>query len=435
MKQRLLVLAASCIAATMLVTTTYAVQGGGGEVRPKDNSKGGKGSRKGSGTGKRDATGPVVRSTAADLTIQTIPGGCSVVVNGQSRGTTGEDGLLYLKGLKPGRYVIKTGKPGFRDDQRTVDVYAGHTQLESVGLAALPGSLSVSVNVAGASIEVSGVGSYTGSVSGLSVAPGTYRVRVMSTGYADATDQILVRPGQPASLSVVLRTLSVDEQVSQAFERFAAAKYPAVIETCRAVLVGSPGRADASLLLGATLFRAKDYDGSIQPLVDAVRGGASISFPISHHHSLMGLNSDKCDGTLVLNSERLVFVSDLPFLAKQNFSVPLSKVAELKSEPQKDERLHMKVFVPKKAVPPNTLPSAFDVTGLSGVAAHPQSVIRSSAARPTLGTPEKEDDRSYNFHPSEARLVRISKDMVSISCYGCPPTMRVIYEIIRQLQQ
>lgn len=120
--------------------TSYA-QGSGGEAI-KDPPKGTKGSGKVSkpttkGRDKPVSTTPpqpVSRPLYAEVTINTRLSACSVLLDGQVRGATDQNGMLRLSSLNPGQHVIVVRREGYYDGERRVDLSAGRSEVVELAL-------------------------------------------------------------------------------------------------------------------------------------------------------------------------------------------------------------------------------------------------------------------------------------------------------------
>jgi hypothetical protein len=334
----------------------------------------------------------------ADLTITTNPPGCAVLLNNRPRGTTDGGGFLSLGSLKPGQYILVARKAGYRDETRTVYVAAGRSELVNVALSPLPGGLSVRASVAGARIEIPGVGVFTDSAA-RSLAPGRYQVLVSKPGFRAEERTVEVRPGETASLSVTLNTVTPAEMITQAERDFAARRFDAVIAAAQGVLNSQPDHARANQLLGLSLYSTGRFAESLPPLAKAVRLGQEIALPIKHHHRL-GFEDALCEGHLTLNRAGLTFNSANAL--GHDFTAPYQRLQEIKPENFKGGRLHVKVGLPKG---------------------------------------KGEERKTYNFHVWQTHLVNIAdpgkSPLMQVACGdpGCDAAVQMLYQLLVQLKQ
>lgn len=166
-------------------TLSYAQGAGADKTKPTPKPTPTPGSRRPPRTNeygeKREMEFP--RAPTGELTITTNPPGCAVLLNKQPKGTTDGSGLLSLGSLRPGQYILVARKPGYREEARTVSVGAGRSEVVAVTLKPLPGSINIRASIAGARIEIPGVGSFTDNALAGEVAPGRYQVLVSKPGF------------------------------------------------------------------------------------------------------------------------------------------------------------------------------------------------------------------------------------------------------------
>ncbi|MEK6300520.1 MAG: carboxypeptidase-like regulatory domain-containing protein [Acidobacteriota bacterium] len=132
-----------CIALLVLASTfagpppSYA-QGGSGEATKNANKGAGKGSgrppkpRNSNRTAAPASPAPAPRY--AELTVNTGLPECSVLLDGQARGTTDRSGVFKLSSLSPGQHIITVRREGHYDGQSTVQLLAGRSEVVEITL-------------------------------------------------------------------------------------------------------------------------------------------------------------------------------------------------------------------------------------------------------------------------------------------------------------
>jgi hypothetical protein len=242
---------------------------------------------------------PSAPASAAELTIRSSPN-CAVLLNGQLRGETNHDGILNLPGLEAGSHSLIVRKAGHRDEQQTINLVAGQSNLVNIPLTPLLDSPS---------------------------AP-TPKVRVRPTEPANT-----VAPREPASSEETLNSIEQD---------FLNRNYSRVIAACLNILRRQPEQPKANLLLGQSYYNMGQYADSVEPLVKAVKRGERVILRIKHHHrEPFGLDDALCSGTLTLYNGLFEFRS--ADRGGDDFSVPFSMITELKPEAYKGGRLHVAI--------------------------------------------------------------------------------------------
>lgn len=353
----------------------------------------------------RTAPAPLPRgATTADLTINAYQAGATVLVNGKTRGLTNHDGLLNVSSLKPGQYIIIVRKPEHREQQRSVSLAPGQSLVLEMALSALPGRLSVTSGVDDALIEVGG-SSYHGQVSNLELEPGSYEVKVSKAGYRTEARTVVINTNTPTSLSVPLAAITVEEMLSEADAHFASHQYARAIAVSEAVLAKQPEQPHANLLTGLSYFYTQQYAASTAYLQKALAGGEVVILPIRHHHKawVTFLPSDAlCTGVLTIGRGTLSFKS-LSGKDDENFSVPASKLGEIKAEPNKAGRIHVEILVQKSGK-------------------------------------KKEEKSGQNFQTSHTSTRRNpdpnnTSPMEFVYCDNCQAEMQTLYELLMQLKQ
>jgi tetratricopeptide (TPR) repeat protein len=322
-----------------------------------------------------------------ELTINSTPAGCTVLLDGRPFGTTDGNGVLK-KPAPLGAHSFVFKKPDYYEQQLTITILAGNNEPIPVALNAMPGHLTITTPGSDAHISIQNIGDYTGSIEDKNVAPGVYEVTVSRLGYHAATRRVEIKPNAPTRLDVPLEQASADELLTQAKEQYDRGSYPQAAQLARMLLTTKPEDAKANMLLGASLFSSGSYDESIAPLTKAISQGESFAVPIRHKHGNSWSGKSVCTGRLTLHRSEFEFVSkEYP---DEGFRVSYAKVYELAL---KDNlRLNMKVGVPK-----------------------PGS--------------NKEEKREFNFYTPDA----VATGMI-VTCGQCQQQLQALLQVIQQFR-
>lgn len=376
----------------------YAFQGAGGEKKGKSPTATPKPSAP--STPKPPANPPRPATPTADLSVRTNLAGCTVLLNGQPRGNTNQDGFLNLSELKPGNYTVTVRKAGYADGQQTITLGGGLNQQVSFALRAGAVAVSINTNVTGARIEIANVGSYTDRAS-VQLQPGSYNVTVSKQGFGTTTREVEVAVGKPVSLTIPLSRITPEQMLAQAEQDFGNRRYPTVIATCRDLVQNQPDSPRVNYLLGQSYYNAEQYADGVPYLVKAITLGEQVTLPIKHHHraGITGLGDALCSGELTFHQGNFKFAGG----CNQNFDTPYNKILVLKPEPQKAARLHVEVNV--------------------------------------LNRRNKDEKKDFNFHVYQTGLRKVdpndpnSTDVVYCASQNCSAALDALYQLLQQIKK
>ncbi len=321
--------------------------------------------------------------SALELIVMTNPPGSTVLLNGKPRGVTDSTGAMSVLGLKPGRYTLTIQKPNHRDEQRTITLIGVSNQTETFFLTPLPGRLTVTPTVTGATIEVSNLGTFPDRIADMSLAPSSYQITVSKPGYRAVTREVTISPGQPFVLPVTLEKLTLDEMMKLAIKSFTEGKYSEAIELSKEVLSSNPNLPQPHYLIALSLYVTGNYNDAFSYFTKVISLGGKDVFKVRHRHNAFEL----CTGMITLTKTTFAFQSSDAF--GHDFEVPYDKFKEFYVEIGSEGVLHTKVRIPKPA-------------GRKG-----------------------EDEKDYNFYVPEA-LTPAS----IISCANCRERMEVIKQLM-----
>ena len=331
------------------------------------------------------------------LTINSTPQGCKVFINGQLRGVTSEVGLLRLPPLKYGPYKISLQKENYDEQERSVTVNAGASDMQSFALTPRKGTLTVTPSIPGARVSIGDI-DYPEGVNNLSVAPNSYDVRVSKAGYKTVTRVVTISPGQPFSLVVTLEPIKVEEMIAQGMENLRQKNYTQAIAISREVLSAKPDEPKGTLLLGISYFYSGNYDACVGNLAKAISLGEQVILPVQRHSKfgMLGENDSLTPGILTIGKDLVEFRTAIG--GTPVFSVHFDKVYRVLLENNRGGRVQMKIGDPGK---------------------------------------KKDNGKDYNFHPIQAGLQQVvigNTVRTAVSCDTCLPTAQAIYQILLQVK-
>jgi hypothetical protein len=129
-------------------------------------------------------------STTAGLTIRSTPPNSLILIDGESLGVTGEDGLLNLPTFKPGVYTVSVSKVGYQSASKEITLLAGRKESLTFDLAIGTQTLSIISSPPECEVYVDDVrrGSTdaSGKASLTDLAIGDHKVTLRKERYRDA---------------------------------------------------------------------------------------------------------------------------------------------------------------------------------------------------------------------------------------------------------
>lgn len=343
-------------------------------------------------------TPPPPPPPSARLIVHVNQPGSIVEFDGREVGSTDGRGYLHLPPATNGQHTLVVRKSGYYEHRQVVELVSGPNGTLEIKLPPRPGRLSITPNVPGARVYVEGLGSYNGSVEGVELAPGSYRVTVTKLGYAPFAQEVTVAPGMSNNVALTLVRLSAKELLSQAETEFQAGRYAQAITLGEMALPELHSDPRLTMLLGLSHFALNNLQASLGYFQQVVAQGQSLTLNVKHFHKLKK-GEGFCQGTLVLRRGALEFrSSENP---AESFAVPFVKVVGMRPDPDRGGRVSMQVWLPD-----------------------PKSKKR------------KEKGFDYSFHPAQAYLrnkdPRKQNSPMLADCSGCQPMAQFIYQLIQQ---
>jgi formylglycine-generating enzyme required for sulfatase activity len=137
----------------------------------------------------------------AGLTLDSIPGGANVTLDGAFQGQT-----PMLLEIRPGRtHQLEVFKPGYQRYTGTVELPVGGRDQRSVNLQAQLGEVRFKISPANATVRINGKPLATGEQA-LSLPAVEHSVEISLDGYTSVRRNVTPRPGLPQLVEVTLQT-------------------------------------------------------------------------------------------------------------------------------------------------------------------------------------------------------------------------------------
>jgi PEGA domain len=155
------------------------------------------------GAGETTIAAVRARMPVGTLEINAAPGS-QVTLDGEDRGTTDVQGRLVLPDLPAGSHQLTVSRPNYKRGEFTVTLAAREYKRFPVQLEWAGGYITVQINRAGSTIQIRGLGQYSGAVSSLQVPVGTYSITVTHLGMKSNTQSVDVTSGQHAVVEIHL---------------------------------------------------------------------------------------------------------------------------------------------------------------------------------------------------------------------------------------
>jgi hypothetical protein len=223
------------------------------------------------------------------LTIHSVPGESEVLVDEVSRGHTDSSGSLRLD-LPIGVHRVTIRKPRFRDVQRAVALTEENAGNVAAELQLGVGILTVTTNVADASIEIVGIGRFKNAVEKMDCEPGTYQLTVARRFFQTASRQVSIAAGETLSVSVDLEP-DADERgrlLTEAQNSYARRSYSNAIATAKEILSADPANASALTLVAQSAFMTDEFSTFTEYARQAIESGGFVDLQLRHHHAYFG---------------------------------------------------------------------------------------------------------------------------------------------------
>ena len=137
----------------------------------------------------------------ASLSVNSVPKGAEVTINGESKGVT----PLQLNELAAGSYNINIKSDGYKTYQNNILLKKGASKKIEIPLSPLTGNLAISTEPSGALIRVDNKALNSLAPTTVNEIPaGKHIIEISKNGYAAYINEINITPGQTKSLNITL---------------------------------------------------------------------------------------------------------------------------------------------------------------------------------------------------------------------------------------
>jgi serine/threonine protein kinase len=137
----------------------------------------------------------------ASLSVNSVPKGAEVTINGESKGVT----PLQLNELAAGSYNINIKSDGYETYQNNILLKKGASKKIEIPLSPLTGNLAISTEPSGALIRVDNKALNSLAPTTVNEIPaGKHIIEISKNGYAAYISEINITPGQTKSLNITL---------------------------------------------------------------------------------------------------------------------------------------------------------------------------------------------------------------------------------------
>ncbi len=225
---------------------------------------------------------------------------------------------LIIRKLEVGSYTVAATKPGFHDEERSVEIEKDEGRRVSIDLRPKMAILSVSSNVPDAKISIAGIGEFEHPVEKALVKPGSYRIKVSRRGYVSRDLAVdLITAGNEERLNVIIEPLRVDAVIDLAFDSITSGKLDEAEAFARDVLELNPQHARANLALGFVHLNRNETEKAVDRILQAIGGGETFILPVTVR--VEPADTETVAATIKLDSRSLTFES--PDRTGLNFSI------------------------------------------------------------------------------------------------------------------
>jgi PEGA domain len=189
---------------------------------------------------------------------------------------------LIVRTLEVGSYTIAAKKPGFHDEERSVEIEKGEGRRLSIDLRPKTAILSVASNISDAKISIDGLGDFERPVEKALVKPGVYRIKVSRRGYVSREATVdLKTAGREERLNLILEPLRVDAVVDLAFDHIKNQRLAEAEALANDVLAFNPQHARANLALGFVHLNRAESEKAVDRILQAIGNGEIFSLPVT----------------------------------------------------------------------------------------------------------------------------------------------------------
>jgi len=230
---------------------------------------------------------------------------------------------LKIEQLGAGTYKVIVRKPGYAVEARSVAIEAGKAVNTEFILQPVSAFLTVT-GADGVTIEVEGVGAFVGGFTRRLIEPRSYNIRMTRKGYRTKTQTVSTSLGKETVVAADLSPVPVAQLLEEAASALVSQNADRALDAAKEVLDAEPDNPKANLLMGQAAFQ-KSLPGAAVFLVNALRGGETVTLPVRLYSRARGLQIPEGVIELDQNEMRLTSASR----TELNFKIARNEVKEL----------------------------------------------------------------------------------------------------------
>lgn len=247
----------------------------------------------------------------ATLTIRGVPG-TSISIDGVSAGKIGQDGVLALRDMWPGRHDVAAELFEHTPEKRTVSLVAKQSTDVELRLMSLYGLLSLSTSPNRATISIEGQSQFRSPLLKHRLKAGRYALRIEAPYREPHTETLDIRGDDSLERHIALTPdrgqlefllVRAGESYSNRSYRAAASEAAEYIEAMADF--ETQGKATALSYLALAQLQLRDYGNAATSGRSALNAGAVLTLDVVHHHGSGLLKPHPA--RLVLSTHRIVY--------------------------------------------------------------------------------------------------------------------------------
>jgi hypothetical protein len=224
------------------------------------------------------------------LSIKGTPG-TNIAIDGARIGRIADDGTLTVPDLWSGRHDIEADLFEHTPEKRTVLLQPNKTSDLELRLTSLFGLVSITANVASATIDIDGVSRFRNSVSRQKLRAGQYALKVEAPYWKTHTETLGVIGGDVIERQIVLAPdrEQLDSLLGRMRTSFSARNFRSTASDATSYLgvaleADISGRTAALTMLASSQLQTGQYSEGVASGLKALGMGGTLSLDVVHHH-------------------------------------------------------------------------------------------------------------------------------------------------------
>ncbi len=283
------------------------------------------------GAGKATLDALKERIPRANLQIQTQQGS-HVTVDSSDMGPVGPEGHIILVGILAGKHTVTVRHDGYTSKTVQISLAANETRNLPLSLDWAGGYLTIKVSRPGATITVSGLGTYHNAITALAVQPGQYQVAVTQDGMKAESRTLEVVAGQQANLEFSLSPDPdyVQNGLREATRHLDGGDPRGAMQIAQRLLATHPADGAIEAFEARLYLQSQDYGSFYHRATQALLDHGTLRFVLFHEH--IGLAGDDMHRALLtLTSDSLSYDAMAAPCKYQSLNVPLDGIRNVQT--------------------------------------------------------------------------------------------------------